>query len=56
MAIDDKSLKRQKFEKVWTIIRDELVEHTKSVGMPKDAVEWFSEVLLSGRVLSSHGG
>jgi farnesyl diphosphate synthase len=55
MAINDKALKRQKFEKVWKIIRDELVEHAKSVGMPKDAVEWLSEV-LSGCNLSFHGG
>ncbi|KAF7798326.1 hypothetical protein EIP86_009547 [Pleurotus ostreatoroseus] len=40
-ASDAKAAKRTKFEAVWNVIRDELVEYFKAQGMPKDAVDWF---------------
>ncbi|GBE85779.1 Farnesyl pyrophosphate synthase [Sparassis crispa] len=40
-----KALKRQKFEAVFPVIRDELVEHLTSQGMPLDAKEWYKKNL-----------
>ncbi|KAI0920000.1 hypothetical protein AcV5_001929 [Taiwanofungus camphoratus] len=36
-----KALKRQKFEDVFPVIRDELLAYTTAQGMPKDAIEWY---------------
>ena len=41
---DAKALKRAKFEQVFTVIRNELVNYFKSQGMPNDAVEWYTRV------------
>ena len=39
-----KALKREKFEHVFTIIRDELVEYVKAQNVPQDALKWFTDV------------
>ena len=49
MAVNNKEAKRQKFEAAWDAIREELIVHLKSTGMPKDAEDWFGSV----RVLDS---
>lgn len=41
---DAKALKRQKFENVFNVIRDELLSHFASLGMPTDATEWYHRV------------
>ncbi|KAI0363064.1 farnesyl-diphosphate synthase [Pilatotrama ljubarskyi] len=38
---DAKAQKRQKFEGVFTVLRDELLAYLKQEGMPQDAVDWF---------------
>ncbi|EKM49650.1 uncharacterized protein PHACADRAFT_265218 [Phanerochaete carnosa HHB-10118-sp] len=38
-----KAEKRAKFEKVYTVIRDELVEHIKAQGMPAEAIAWYTK-------------
>ena len=43
---DAKALKRAKFEHVFTVIRDELVDFFKSQNMPKDAIEWYTRVRI----------
>ncbi|KAJ8508853.1 hypothetical protein ONZ45_g8925 [Pleurotus djamor] len=49
MALDgkitDKAQRRKRFEDAWEVIRDELVEHLASEGMPEDAQEWFKKNL-----------
>lgn len=40
-----KAEKRAKFEQVFTVIRDELVDYFKAQGMPQDAVAWFTKNL-----------
>jgi hypothetical protein len=42
--VNAKAQKRAKFEHVFTIIRDELVEYFTGQSMPKDATEWFTKV------------
>lgn len=41
---DTKEQKRAKFERVFASMRDELVEHLKSEGMPCEAVDWYQRV------------
>lgn len=36
--------RRAKFLDTWTIIRDELLTHFRSQGMPEDAAEWYKLV------------
>jgi hypothetical protein len=43
----EKAIRRHKFEHVFTVIRDELVEHFKQQGMPNDAVQWYRRVSAS---------
>ncbi|KAI0631905.1 farnesyl-diphosphate synthase [Trametes polyzona] len=38
---DAKALKRQKFEAVFAVLRDELLAYLNQEGMPQDAVDWF---------------
>ncbi|KAI0357318.1 farnesyl-diphosphate synthase [Trametes cingulata] len=38
---DAKAQKRQKFESVFAVLRDELLAYLKQEGMPQDAVDWF---------------
>lgn len=42
--VDAKAQKRAKFEHVWNVIRDELVEYFSKQGMPKEATEWYAKV------------
>ncbi|KAK7682293.1 hypothetical protein QCA50_014496 [Cerrena zonata] len=42
---DLKAQKRQKFEHAFEVIRDELLAHFASNGMPKDAQEWYRKNL-----------
>lgn len=44
---DLKAHKRQKFEHAFEVIRDELLAHFASNGMPKDAQEWYRKVCSS---------
>lgn len=46
-----KALRRQRFEGAWKVIRDELVEHLASEGMPSDAIEWFGKVSAHDNLL-----
>jgi hypothetical protein len=39
---------RAKFEHAWTRIRDDLVAHLVSEGMPQDATEWYQRVRMGG--------
>ena len=43
---DAKAQKRQKFEAVFPVLRDELLAYLKQEGMPTDAVDWFQRVRL----------
>ncbi|KAL0580749.1 Farnesyl pyrophosphate synthetase [Marasmius crinis-equi] len=45
MSSADKAARRAKFEGVWNVIRDELVDNFKSNGMPQDAIDWYSRSL-----------
>ncbi|KAJ3814925.1 farnesyl-diphosphate synthase [Lentinula lateritia] len=45
MASTDKAARRAKFEGAWNAIRDELLTHFKSCGMPQEAQEWYSRNL-----------
>ncbi|RDX45501.1 farnesyl-diphosphate synthase [Polyporus arcularius HHB13444] len=42
---DAKALKRQKFEAVYPILRDELLAYLKQEGMPEDAISWYKRNL-----------
>lgn len=39
-----KAQKRQKFERVYEVIREELLAHFNGEGMPKEAAEWYRQV------------
>ena len=39
-----KAQKRQKFERVYEVIREELLTHFNGEGMPKEAAEWYRQV------------
>ena len=41
---DAKAQKRQKFEAVFPVLREELLGYLKQEGMPTDAVEWYQRV------------
>lgn len=43
--MSDKAASRARFENAWNVIRDELVEHIKSQGMPQDAIDWYARNL-----------
>ncbi|KAJ3829482.1 isoprenoid synthase domain-containing protein [Lentinula raphanica] len=45
MASTDKAARRAKFEGAWNGIRDELLDHFKSCGMPQEAQEWYARNL-----------
>ncbi|OJT02928.1 Farnesyl pyrophosphate synthase [Trametes pubescens] len=38
---DAKAQKRQKFENVFAVLRDELLAYLRQEGMPQDAVDWY---------------
>ncbi|RPD65755.1 farnesyl-diphosphate synthase [Lentinus tigrinus ALCF2SS1-7] len=42
---DAKAQKRQKFEGVYPILRDELLAYMKQEGMPEDAISWYKRNL-----------
>lgn len=42
-----KALKRTKFQDVWNVIRDEIIEYTKAQTVADDALEWFRKVCMS---------
>ncbi|WWC71686.1 uncharacterized protein I206_105644 [Kwoniella pini CBS 10737] len=42
---DPKVARRAKFEAVFDVIAEELLNYVKGEGMPKDAVEWYEKVL-----------
>lgn len=44
MSTNDKAARRAKFEEAWVVIKEELLEHFKSTGMPQEAAEWYSRV------------
>lgn len=41
----DKLTKRKKFEDVWLVIREEILGHLESIGMPGEAQAWFKRNL-----------
>jgi hypothetical protein len=49
-ALLDKSARklerRKRFEAVWPLIRDELVDYLEQEKMPGEAVEWFKRVII----------
>jgi len=45
MGATDIAARRAKFESAWNVIRDELLTHFKSCGMPVDAQEWYAKNL-----------
>lgn len=40
----EKAVRRLKFQDVFLVIRDELIEHFKGEGMPNEAVDWYRRV------------
>lgn len=42
--MSSKAEKRARFDHVFEVIRDELVEYFKAQGMPQDATEWYIKV------------
>ncbi|KAI0345450.1 farnesyl-diphosphate synthase [Trametopsis cervina] len=42
---DAKAQKRAKFQEVFNVIRDEVLEYTKAQNVPQDALEWFHRSL-----------
>lgn len=44
IPMTDKAARRAKFEGVYAVIRDELIEHFAGEGMPEEAVEWYRKV------------
>ena len=48
-----KAQKRQKFEDVFSKLREELLDHLKQEGMPEDVVAWFKRVRLVLRLSSA---
>ena len=44
---DAKAQKRQKFDAVYPILRDELLAYMKQEGMPEDAISWYKRVRIS---------
>lgn len=40
----DTPTKREKFERTWPLVRDELLNHFKGQEMPRDAIEWYGKV------------
>ncbi|KAI0683567.1 farnesyl-diphosphate synthase [Cytidiella melzeri] len=42
---DAKALKRTKFQDVFNVIRDEVLEYVKAQNVPQDALEWFHKSL-----------
>jgi len=53
---DLKAQKRQKFEHVYTVIREELLAHFDGEGMPKDASEWYRAVSTIPKSMISNSG
>ncbi|KIY72871.1 farnesyl-diphosphate synthase [Cylindrobasidium torrendii FP15055 ss-10] len=45
MSSTDKAVRRAKFEAVWKVVKQELVDHIKEQGMPDDVVDWFERNL-----------
>lgn len=41
--MSDKVARRAKFETAYQTIRTELLDHFKSLGIPKDAAEWYEK-------------
>ncbi|KAF9002988.1 isoprenoid synthase domain-containing protein [Cyathus striatus] len=39
--MSDTTLRLEKFKSFYTVIRDELLDHTAKVGIPPDAVDWY---------------
>ena len=35
---------RQRFEDVFSLIRSELIDHITAQGMPKEAIQWYTNV------------
>ena len=44
MSSGSKQTRREKFERVFERIRDELVDHFAKEGMPPEAVDWYRNV------------
>jgi farnesyl diphosphate synthase len=44
MSSGSKETRREKFERVFERIRNELVDHFAKEGMPREAVEWYRNV------------
>ena len=42
--MSSKAEKRAKFDHVFNVIRDELVDYIKAQNVPTDAVEWYTRV------------
>jgi farnesyl diphosphate synthase len=41
----DKAARRAKFEDAFNVIRDELIAHAKTEGLPAEAIEWYRQNL-----------
>ena len=41
---DDKQLSTRDFDKIFPILIDDLVEHAKEYGIPKDTLDWYHNV------------
>ncbi len=48
-----KAQKRQKFERVYEVIREELLAHFNGEGMPKEAAEWYRQVRTTSSLTST---
>ena len=47
IPMSDKAARKAKFEGVYAVIRDELIEHFAGEGMPEEAVEWYRNVSVT---------
>ncbi|TFL07054.1 farnesyldiphosphatesynthetase [Pterulicium gracile] len=44
-SVDEKKLRRAKFEEAYHVVKKDLVDHVASLGMPEDVQAWYSKSL-----------
>lgn len=45
-SVDEKKLRRAKFEEAYHVAKKDLVDHVASLGMPEDVQAWYSKVCM----------
>jgi len=46
--VDKKLARRTRFQGAWSLVRGELLDHFRKVGMPKETIEWYQKVSCNG--------